>query len=121
MSTMSTPLESRPLTSALCRASPLGRLSRPTAIAPLVPFSARNVAYAPATAVATSGVRSLPVTPRMSYSRKIARESAIELARLKRDISTYNGSATLRERNDGIRKQSEHQNDDNRGPHHGAG
>ena len=36
--------------------SPLGRLSRPTAIAPFTPFSARNAAYARATSVAaTSG------------------------------------------------------------------
>jgi hypothetical protein len=63
-------------TSSRCSSVPLGRLSRPTAIRPDTFFSARNAAYARAMRRATSGVRSLPAIPRMSYSRKISRESA---------------------------------------------
>src|SRR5450759_4290646 len=77
MSATSTPLASSPRTSARCNPSPLGRLSRPTATAPFTPLSARNAAYAPATAVATSSVRSFPAMPRMSSSQKSAREIAI--------------------------------------------
>src|SRR5690349_13391242 len=117
MSTTSTPAPRSPATSAACSASPLGRLSRPTATDPFTPFSERNVAYAPASAVATSGVRSLSVTPRMSYSRKMCRASPKDLPRLKRDISAHDRSATLRERNDSVREQSKNENDDYGSPH----
>src|SRR3954470_10856088 len=121
MSMTSTPDASRPATSALCSPSPLGRLSRPTETAPFTPFSARNAAYAPATAVATSSVRSLPATPRMSYSRKIARESAIEsLWRAQRYIPAHSGGAALGKRDDGVGKQTEDENDGCGSPDHCA-
>src|SRR3954470_24474461 len=117
MSMTSTPDASRPATSALCSPSPLGLLSRPTDTAPFMPFSARNAAYAPATAVATPSVRSLPATPRMSYSRKIARESANEFSiGAHRHVPAHRGRTALGEGHDGVGKQAEDENDRSGGP-----
>src|SRR3954466_14805433 len=112
MSMTSTPDASRPATSALCSPSPLGRLSRPTDTAPFTPFSARNAAYAPATAVATSSVRSFPATPRMSYSRKIARDIANELSvAVERHVPAHRRRAALGEGHDRVGKQPEDEDD----------
>src|SRR4051812_47077512 len=121
MSTTPTPASSSPAISARWRPSPLGRLSRPTDIVPLTPFSARNAAYAPATAAATSSVRSLPATPRMSYSRNMAREIAtVLLVGTESDVPAHSGRTALRERHYGVGEKAEDQNDRSRGPDHSA-
>src|SRR5688572_22171378 len=72
MSTTCTPHDVNPPTSASRSASPLGRLSRPTATGRVTPRRARNAAKARPIAAAVSTVRSSPTTPRTSYWRKIA-------------------------------------------------
>src|SRR4051812_37274222 len=122
ISTTSRPAASRPLMSARWRLSPLGRLSRPTDTAPFTPLSARNAAYAPATAVATSSVRSFPATPRMSYSRKIARDIANELSvAVERHVPAHRRRAALGEGHDRVGKKPEDEDDGCRPPNHRAG